>query len=265
MSTASSESKKSSPTGRPALPRAPWNPWLGVTFIVVLYYVGQLLAGVMVSVYPLMKHWSSGQASSWLENSVYAQFVFIVLAEGLLLGGLYLFLKRYRASFKTIGLTRPKWSDPLYGLLAAPAYYFVYVIVVALASHFVSGLNIDQQQQIGFNDVHGAVPLVLAFISLVVLPPLAEEIMVRGFLYSSLKKAMKIIPAAILTSLIFAAAHLPEGGSAGPLYIAAIDTFILSLFLIYLREKTGSLWASITLHATKNFIAFLALFVFTSR
>jgi membrane protease YdiL (CAAX protease family) len=85
--------------------------------------------------------------------------------------------------------------------------------------------------------------------------------MMRGFLYSSLKKAMPVGLAAVSVSLLFAAAHLPEGGAAGPLYIAAIDTFILSLVLVYLREKTGSLWASITLHALKNGIAFVALFV----
>ncbi len=109
--------------------------------------------------------------------------------------------------------------------------------------------------------MHGQAALALTFISLVILPPLAEEIMVRGFLYSTLKKAMRPIGAVILTSALFAAAHLPEGGAAGPLYIAALDTFILSLVLIYLREKTGGLWASITLHASKNGIAFLLLFV----
>ena len=66
--------------------------------------------------------------------------------------------------------------------------------------------------------------------------------------------------AVIGTSLLFAAGHLAEGGSAGLLYIAAIDTFSLSLVLIYLREKTDGLWASMTLHALKNGIAFVALF-----
>jgi membrane protease YdiL (CAAX protease family) len=98
-----------------------------------------------------------------------------------------------------------------------------------------------------------------------VLPPLAEEIMVRGFIYTSFRKTMRIVPAAIITSLLFASAHLPEGGAAGPLYIAAIDTFVLSMVLIYLREKTGSLWASISLHAMKNGIAFAALFLVHSR
>jgi membrane protease YdiL (CAAX protease family) len=64
---------------------------------------------------------------------------------------------------------------------------------------------------------------------------------------------------------LFASAHLDEGGSAGPLYVGAVDTFILSLSLIYLREKTNNLWASMTLHACKNGFAFVALFIISSR
>jgi membrane protease YdiL (CAAX protease family) len=45
------------------------------------------------------------------------------------------------------------------------------------------------------------------------------------------------------------------------LYIAAIDTFTLSLILVYLREKTGGLWSSMGLHAIKNGIAFVSLFI----
>ena len=45
------------------------------------------------------------------------------------------------------------------------------------------------------------------------------------------------------------------------LWIGALDTFILSLFLVFLREATGNLWAGITLHATKNLVAFITLFI----
>jgi membrane protease YdiL (CAAX protease family) len=60
---------------------------------------------------------------------------------------------------------------------------------------------------------------------------------------------------------LFAVAHLQFGSGAPLLWIAAIDTFVLSLFLIYLKDKTDSLWAPILLHMLKNFIAFMALFV----
>jgi len=239
-----------------------WSPWVGVIFVVVVFYVSQIMAGLGISIYPALQHWTSSQANEWLSNSTGAQFIYIFLAESIAIGAVWQFLKLYRSNFAAIGLLRPRWKDVGYGLLAVPAYYLTYLLTVGVVSHFVPGLDVNQNQEIGFENVQGALPLILTFVSLVVIPPIAEEILVRGFLYSSLKKAMRLIPAALLTSLIFAAAHLPEGGAAGPLYIAALDTFVLSLVLIYLRERTGSLWSSITLHAFKNGVAFFALFVF---
>jgi membrane protease YdiL (CAAX protease family) len=61
--------------------------------------------------------------------------------------------------------------------------------------------------------------------------------------------------------LLFAAAHLQWGSGAPLLWVAAIDTFVLSMVLSTLREKTGSLWSAIGLHAIKNGVAFTLLFV----
>lgn len=238
-----------------------WNTWLGVLFVLVVFYVSQLLAGLLASVYPWAQHWNSSRSATWLNNSVLAQFGFVLVAEATAVAAILQFLKLYRVRIEAIGLRRPRWSDVGYGLLAVPVYYVLYLLSVTVISHFVPSLNVNQAQDIGFTHVQGFWQLGLTFLSLVVFPPLAEEIMVRGFLYSSLKKAIPIGGAVVLTSAIFAAAHLPEGGAVGPLYIAALDTFVLSLVLIYLREKTGGLWSSITLHAIKNGVAFVALFI----
>lgn len=248
-----------------AKPRIPWNPWLGVLYALIVYYAAQIVAGILLSVYPALKHWSHAMTLDWVSNSVWAQFAFVLLAEAFTLAAIYVFLKRYKVNFSSIGLKRPGWADPFYGLAALPAYFILYLLTVNVVSHFVPGLDVNQQQQIGFEGIHGGLPLTLAFISLVILPAVTEEIMVRGFLYSSMKKALPTVYAVIFTSALFASAHLPEGGSAGPLYIAALDTFVLSLVLIYLREKTGNLWASITLHAAKNTIAFVSLFALHLR
>jgi uncharacterized protein len=240
-----------------------WNPLLAIIFMVVVFYLSQILAGVIVSLYPVGKGWSSDQTFDWLGESVAGQFTFVLIAELLAIGAIYWFLRRYKSSWQTIGLKKPRWRDLGLGLAAVPIYYIIYILTVIVVGALVPSLNIDQEQQIGFENVHGLLQLTMTFISLAVLPPLAEEIMVRGFLYSSLKKALPVGGAVIATSAIFAAAHLPEGGDGGLLWIAALDTFVLSLVLIYLREKTGSLWASITLHAVKNSVAFLVLFVFS--
>ena len=84
----------------------------------------------------------------------------------------------------------------------------------------------------------------------------------RGFLFGALRRSTGFWISAAITSVIFASLHLGGGEQgAGLLWIAAIDTFILSLALCYLREKTGRLWASIGLHAIKNGVAFVALFI----
>lgn len=243
----------------------PWNPWIAVVFIVFVYYFSQFFGGVMINIYPWLKGWSSSQTNVWLNQSILAQFIYVLIAESFMLAAIFVFLKLFKTNFKLIGLVKPKLRDLGLGLLSAPLYYAIFVIAVFIISHFVHGLDINQVQNIGFNGVVTNGQMILTFVSLVILPPLVEEIMVRGFLYSSLKKAMPKVAAVVVTSLIFASAHLPEGGAAGPLYIAALDTFILSLVLIYLRERTGSLWASITLHGVKNGVAFIALFLLSTH
>jgi membrane protease YdiL (CAAX protease family) len=238
----------------------PWSPWLAVLFVVVTYFLSQIIASLVVAVWPELNHWSSDQTQDWLSNSIYAQFLYVLLAEGLVVLAVYQFLKFYRRDWRTIGFRRPKWSDLGMGLLFAPLYYISYLVILSVATKLVPSLNIDQAQELGFNPI-GTWELVLTFISLVILPPLVEELLMRGYLYTSLKKKLSKIWAALVTSIIFAAAHLQFGSDAPLLWVAAIDTFVLSLFLVSLRERTGSLWASMTLHATKNLIAFLSLFI----
>lgn len=246
-------------------PSVPWNPWWALLIVGLLLYVVPRIIGTLVSFYPLLQGWTEGQAIDWLRHSVFAQFVYFLLTAAFTVGAIHLFLKYYKCSLRDIGLLRPRWRDLGYGLLAAPIYYLFYIVSLSLAIALFPALDINQKQEIGFEDVQGILSLLLVFLSLVVITPIMEEILMRGFLYSSLKKILPLITAAFMTSLVFAIAHLPAGGAAGPLYVAAVDTFVLSLVLIYLREKTGSLWAPITLHAAKNSVAFASLFILHLR
>jgi len=257
----SNASSKPPATTTDSVPAATWNPWWGLLFVVVTYYISQLVSSFLILIYPLTQHWSQARIEDWSQNSIWAQFFYVLLAEVVVVTAIYGFLRRRKLSLTAIGLKRPRWRDAGYGTLALPLYYALLFVGVAVIQAIFSGFNTDQQQEIGFNNVAGALPLILTFISLVVLPPLAEEIMIRGFLFSSFKRVVSVRWAIFITSLIFAAAHLPEGGAAGPLWIAFVDTFALSLVLCTLREKTGSLWAGITLHALKNGIAYYALFI----
>jgi len=119
-------------------------------------------------------------------------------------------------------------------------------------------INLGQKQELGFDQLFTSGQKLLALVSLVVLPPIIEETVFRGFLFSGLRKKCNFIVAALVTSVLFASLHL-LASSQGPLWIAGLDTFVLSLVLCYLREKTGALWAPMMLHALKNVIAFTIL------
>lgn len=266
MSNVSSDAPPVQSPENPLTPRGGWQlAPLALLATVVIFYAAQVVGSYIVYIYPLSRHWTEAHASRWLSHSVGAQFAYGALADGLIVLGVALMLKWFHWDWRTIGLKRPKWRHIAAGFVAAVPYYVLYFVAVAILSALIPSLNVDQKQQIGFNTVHGIFPLILTFISLVVIPPLAEEITMRGFLYTGLRRMLPKIASALLVSALFGVAHLAEGGPAGPLWIGAIDTFILSLVLVFLREKTGNLWAGITLHALKNCVAFVSLFIISAR
>ncbi len=239
-------------------------PFALILVVALIYFISQYAADILLSIYAALMGWSAAHANQWLASSITAQFFYILLFEVFTVGLLYLIFKHYNKSLKSIGLKRPRLKDPLYAIIAYPVYLIIYLIVIGIVTHLIPSFNVSQSQNIGFNSVHGVYQLVLTFISLVILPPIAEEILFRGFLFEGLKKSMPVAYAGILTSAIFAAAHLPEGVSS-LFWIGAIDVFILSLVLVYLKQKTKSLIPGMILHAIKNLVAFISLFLLTNR
>lgn len=163
-------------------------------------------------------------------------------------------IKSRRTSKQDIGLTRlPTWTD----ILLAPGGFITYLILssllILLATTVLPGFDINQVQDTGFSHLNQNYELILAFITLVVVAPIAEEVLFRGYLYGKLKKFVPVWVAIIVTSLSFGVIH----GA----WNLAIDTFALSLILCTLREITGNIWASILLHMIKNGVAFYILFI----
>ncbi len=243
-------------------PKIPWSPVLAVVAVIVIYFVSQFVGGLALSLYPTIRHWNDTQANNWINNSILAQFIYVVIAEALTVLAVWRFLKYYKISLKVIGIKRFKGEDILYALMGFGIYFVSYAIVLQIVTKLIPSLNVNQQQQIGFNNAASIGQLVLTAISLVILPPIAEEILMRGFLYTSLKKSVPKIAAALITSIIFATAHLEFGQGAPLLWVAAIDTFVLSLVLVFIREKTGRLWGSMGIHALKNTVAFISIYIF---
>src|SRR5580658_9222220 len=130
--------------------KRPWEKipkWaLPIVLIVVgaaIFFASQYAASLVLSIYALARGWNATQANNWLNNSVTAQFLFVLIFESLTVGLLYLLLRRYKRSLKTIGLKKPRFIDGGWALLAYPVYLIVYLIIVAVVSHVYHGLNLN--------------------------------------------------------------------------------------------------------------------------
>lgn len=101
----------------------------------------------------------------------------------------------------------------------------------------------------------------LAILSIVVLAPLIEEMLFRGFLQSYIRRHLGAKQAIFITSVCFAMFHFATGQGLGNISII-IPLFVLSLFLGFLYEKQGSILAPMTLHASFNAISVINLYIF---
>jgi membrane protease YdiL (CAAX protease family) len=240
-----------------------YGPVAAVLVAVGVYFASQLFVAIMISlVGGGLLGWDRTRLENFLTDSVYAQFAALVAVEAITLWLIWQFLRARRVALGQIGLVGPRVRDVGYSLVGYFVYFASFVATSIFAKILVPGLNLDQEQEIGFSRNTSGTALVFVFASLVVLPPIAEEIVARGFLYTGLRGRLPKITAAIITSILFAAAHLQWGSGNALLWVAALDTFVLSMILVYLREKTGSLWPSIGVHMLKNCLAFTLLFIF---
>ncbi len=250
---------------QPSVPERPRLRWvvLAVVYGLAMFLLAQLAAGfLLVAVGVFFKNLSTGDAATWAQQSIAAQFGFVLLAETLTIFGVYAYVRfAQRLHLRDIGLDKPHIRYLGWALFGMAVYMVGYMLIAALIYNFVPSIDLEQKQQIGFDGAHAPGELILTLVSLVVLAPLAEEVLFRGFLYTNLRSLLRARYAVLLTSILFAVGHLQFGSGAPPLWIAAIDTFVLSFVLCVLREKTGSIWAGVGVHMLKNFIAFAALFL----
>lgn len=241
----------------------PWGPFRVVLYALFIYFAAQFAAATLVGIIPMLNGWSSQRVSEWIANSVVAQFWYVLVAEALMFAAVYWFVRTYKVSLRRLGLNKPRLMHVVHMLAAFALYFISYVILLSIVTHLFPSINVTQKQELGFDNASRShLDLVLAFVSLVLLPPIVEETVFRGMVFQGILTKYKPVVATVLTSVLFATAHLQFGSGNPLLWTAAIDTFTLSMVLCLLRYKTGSLWPGIYLHMTKNCIAFLALYVF---
>src|SRR6185437_11331302 len=116
-------------------------------------YAGSLIVGLTAVLFRF--HQGSSLGDTWV------QFIYGVLADGLLIIGVGMMLRWLGWQWQTIGFVRPSVRHVILGILTAVPYFVVFLILAGTVKVLVPSLNFDQKQEIGFDNVQGALPVLL--------------------------------------------------------------------------------------------------------
>ena len=146
----------------------------------------------------------------------------------------------------------PTWTD--IGL--APIGYIASILIAAgltLLFKLFPWFDSGQAQELGYTAYMQGWERGVAFIALVVIAPIAEELVFRGFLYGKLRIKIPKWLAILITSLIFGLIHLQ--------WNVGLTVFAMSLVTCTMREITGTIYAGMLVHMINNGVAFFLVYV----
>ncbi|MBB5030845.1 CPBP family intramembrane glutamic endopeptidase [Prosthecobacter vanneervenii] len=176
----------------------------------------------------------------------------LIVCAGLLL---YLFQLRGLNPAELFGLQQVHWRSIMF---TVGVFSLIILLTINLASAatqtWLQGFwpDLEPQETVkAFQESDGIGFKLLVVLMAVVIAPLAEETMFRGFVYGVLKRYTDAPFAALASSLMFAIIHL-HVGSLLPLWMLAV-LFCLAY------EITGCLLAPMILHAIFNGVSILAM------
>lgn len=146
-----------------------------------------------------------------------------------------------------IGVRSPAWrlKDAVLWAIAAGALIYS-VAATSILEHFYP------KSESWFTIPADHVAYSMLFFLAVILAPITEELMFRGWIYTSLRYTFGLWPALLASAAMFGFAHY-EGT-----HLYALAVFPMGIALAAIRERTGSVTSSIVFHAFNNFIAICA-------
>ena len=212
--------------------------WVFVAVISTQFLIGFLLVAILGSERLSQPIWSG---------------IYSALAYAAALALIIYVPHKLRTNREEMGLKGwPTWTDIGLG----PIGYIVGILLAMALSAIFSmfpWFNADEAQEVGFSLYLSGFDKVIAFFSLVVVAPVMEELIFRGWLYGKMRARLSAPASILLVSLVFAILHFQ--------WNVGVTVFALSVVLCVLREITGTVYAGIITHMLKNGVAFYLLYI----
>jgi len=111
-------------------------------------------------------------------NTMIASLIYIITL--VIVTVVPLIVNKHRTDRTDIGLTRlPQWSDILLTPAGLIAYLIFSSLLILLATRVLPGFDVNQVQSTGFGHLNQRYEYILAFTTLVVVAPIAEDFVSR--------------------------------------------------------------------------------------
>jgi len=141
-----------------------------------------------------------------------------------------------------------------------PIVYFlggclVSLLVFALTSIIKTPENTPIEQVFKFKET-----AILFIVMAILIAPVAEETLFRGYLYPMFARWFGVIPSIIVTGTLFGLMHGPQLGDAKSLIVIMS---MVGIFFTAARARTGSVFASYLMHVGYNSLIGISLLVST--
>jgi uncharacterized protein len=242
------------PIARPQLPfaQAPWGFWASVGIVALVFAVQNFAASFIVLPFlvPLLHDLhdplvllsakelqSNGLLLSLSAIATTPLCIVILLAFADMRPGWP--LRKYLA------LQRPRLLSIIGWLLALVAFMYATEAVSHLVGHrSISDFQINAFRTAGF--------LPLLYVAIVVMAPLLEELIFRGFLLQGFRHSVVGVGwAVVISSAMWASLHIQYD------FFDIFSIFLLGLLFCAARLRSGSLYVPIAMHMFMNLVATL--------
>ena len=227
-----------------------WGIWDIVKLAIIFVFFGYIIHLIELTFLPFLLQNKSALISFSMLNTG--------IMDLLLLGLIFYFLKvKYKQSVAAIGFKfKSAGKSVLLAVLSYIAFVPFLVLLLLLMVILASLFSYHPPQQSLFKlflEERKIWLLVYSTMMVILLGPIAEEVLFRGFSYNAIKRRWGSNRAMVLTAAIFAGLHTNIFGF--------LPIMALGILLAYVYEKTGNLICSITIHILHNSLMVTLLFL----